>query len=133
MAKATIESVKAELTTLGIAFDEDATLKELNALLPADQDDDQGIVVGDPQTLRPVDLPLVVTLPGSASKAQQAYAKILNAYAYKNPTKWADKKDDKTINGKVVKGLISKLKDLKDAADPIEEPENLTIKNGLAG
>lgn len=89
------------------------------------------IVVNDPQVLRPVELPLVIELPESASKAQIAFTKVLNSYAYKNPEKWAKKKDDQTVtdaNGKVsvIKGLISQLKDLKDAPDPVEET-NLKI------
>jgi hypothetical protein len=88
---------------------------------------EQDIVVANPMDLRPKELPLVVTLPEGASKAQIAYAKTLNGYAYKNPTKWAEKKDDKVINGVKVKGLISKLRDLKDAPDPIES--NLKINN----
>lgn len=73
----------------------------------ADANDE--IIVKDPLVLRPVELPLVVTLPEGASKAQIEYAKILNGYAYKNPAKWALKKDV----------LISKLKDLKNALDPV--------------
>ena len=77
------------------------------------------IVVADPQVLRPTSLPLVVTLPTSASKAQVEYAKVLNGYAYKNPTKWNIKKDE----------LIAKLKALKDAPDPIED-ENVKLVIG---
>lgn len=69
------------------------------------------IIVKDPQDLRPVALPLVVTLPESASKAQIEFTKILNAYAYQNPVKWAIKKDT----------LIARLKYLKDAPDPDED------------
>ena len=76
------------------------------------EDDSDEIIVKDPQDLRPVALPLVITLPADASKAQIEFAKILNAYAYQNPTKWAIKK------GK----LIAQLKELKNAPDPIEEP-----------
>lgn len=85
-------------------------------------EDEQEIEVNDPMDLRPVELPLVIKLPKGASLAQEAYAKTLNGYAYKNPKKWAEKKDDKVIDGKVVKGLISKLKDLKNAPDPVEGP-----------
>lgn len=77
------------------------------------------IVVRDPQVLRPKELPLVVVLPKSASKAQVAYAKILNSYAYQNPEKWHIKKDDRTVGGKVFPGLISRLKALKNAPDPV--------------
>ena len=68
--------------------------------------------------LRPVALPLVITLPESASPAQIAYAKILNAYAYQNPPKWALKKE----------ALIAKLKDLKTAPDPVAG--NLMVGGG---
>jgi hypothetical protein len=84
-------------------------------------DDSQGIEINEPMDLRPTELPLVIKLPADASKAQIAYAKTLNGYAYKNPQKWAEKKDDKMgANGVVIKGLISKLKDLKNAPDPVE-------------
>lgn len=89
------------------------------------------IIVRDPQVLRPVDLPLVIELPDSASEAQKEFAKVLNAYAYKNPEKWAVKKDDSVDeNGKTVKGLISKLKDLKNAPAP-KTDDKLTFKNRL--
>lgn len=88
------------------------------------------IIVKDPLVLRPVELPLVVTLPKSASKAQVLFTKTLNAYAYKNPEKWAAKKDDRFHEGKVIKGLITQLKDLKDAPDPVENP-NLKFGNKL--
>lgn len=83
-------------------------------------DDSQGIVVNEPMDLRPTELPLVIKLPADASLAQIAYAKTLNGYAYKNPTKWAEKKDDKYVNGTLVKGLITRLKEMKNAPDPVE-------------
>ena len=52
-----------------------------------------GIEVGEPLDLRPKHLPLVVKLPAGASSAQKEYAKVLNAYAYENPEKWALKRD----------------------------------------
>ena len=52
-----------------------------------------GIEIGEPLDLRPKHLPLVVKLPAGASSAQKEYAKVLNAYAYENPTKWAKKRD----------------------------------------
>lgn len=79
------------------------------------------IEVGDPLLLRPVELPLVVKLPKSASKAQVEYAKVLNGYAYKNPTKWAKKKAE----------LIKKLEGLKNAPDPVEETGGLKYGNKL--
>jgi hypothetical protein len=82
------------------------------------------IVVNDPQILRPKVLPLVIELPASASVAQVEFAKILNAYAYKNPEKWAIKKEK----------LLAELKTLKNAPAPVEDPDRkLTIgtKNKL--
>lgn len=78
------------------------------------------IEVGDPMVLRPVELPLVVKLPEGASKAQIKFAKVLNGYAYKNPKKWAIKKD----------ALIAELKALKNAPDPVEGG-NLSFGNKL--
>lgn len=88
------------------------------------RDDNQGIEVGSPLDLRPTELPLVVKLPADASKAQIKYAAILNAYAYQNPAKFEEKKNDQIVNGAVVKGFLSKLKDLKNAPDPIELSED---------
>lgn len=65
------------------------------------------------------ELPLVVELPEGASKAQVEFAKTINAYAYKNPKKWAEKKDI----------LIKELKALKNAPDPVES--NLKINNSF--
>lgn len=103
------EDTKAEVTTV-----------EEPVVAPK-ADDSQGIEINEPMDIRPTELPLVVKLPADASKAQIAYAKTLNGYAYKNPQKWAEKKDDKIgANGVVIKGLISRLKDLKNAPDPVE-------------
>ncbi len=87
-------------------------------------DDNQGIEVGSPLDLRPTVLPLVVKLPEDASKAQIEYAKVLNAYAYQNPAKFEAKKNDQIVNGAVVKGFLSKLKDLKNAPDPVQLGED---------
>lgn len=83
-------------------------------------DESQGIEINDPMDIRPTELPLVIKLPEDASKAQIEFAKTLNGYAYKNPQKWAEKKDDKVIGGVLVKGLITRLKELKNAPDPVE-------------
>lgn len=69
------------------------------------------IVVRDPLILRPQELPLVIELPASASKAQVEFAKVLNGYAYKNPTKWEVKKDK----------LLAELRAKKNAPDPVED------------
>lgn len=59
-----------------------------------------GFSVQDPEVLRPKELPLVITPDkGSwANEAQAEYAQVLNGYAYKNPTKWAKKKDVLLVN-----------------------------------
>lgn len=132
------EDIKAKLDAAGIDYDPTQTIAQLQALLAApvsgtaaskDEDetpagkpaaskasaDEDGFIVKDPLELRPVMLPLVITIPESASLAQKAYAKILNSYAYQNPEKWKKKKN----------ALIQKLRDLKDAPDPVES--NLRI------
>lgn len=56
---------------------------------------EQEIVVGDPEELRPRELPLVVKPAEGkewANPEQAEFAKTLNGYAYKNPTKWKAKK-----------------------------------------
>lgn len=88
--------------------------KDIEKLVEETSDE---IIVRDPLILRPVDLPLVIELPASASKAQVEFAKVLNAYAYKNPEKWAIKKDK----------LLAELKAKKNAPDPVED--NLKFGN----
>lgn len=77
------------------------------------------IEVGDPQILRPTELPLVVK-PGEGqdwkNDAQRAYAAVLNAYAYSKPEKWAVKKAV----------LIEQLKQLGD------NPGLINVLNGNA-
>ncbi len=94
--------------------------KEIKTVKESPEVSDE-IIVRDPQVLRPVELPLVVELPAGASKAQEAYAKVLNSYAYQNPEKWAKKQSV----------LISKLKELKNAPDPVEENLKFGTKNTL--
>ena len=71
---------------------------------------DQGIEVVTPTIGRVQELPLIVKLPADASKAQIAYAKIMNVYAYQNPTKFAGKKE----------AMVQTLLSLKNAPDPVE-------------
>lgn len=97
------------------------TVAEVAPVAAPVMDDSQGIEVNDPMDLRPTELPLVIKLPAGANAAQVAYAKTLNGYAYKNPEKWAEKKNDQILpNGAVIKGLITRLKELKNAPDPVE-------------
>ena len=87
--------------------------------------------VAEPQIVRPQDLPLVVTPPKGkewANDAQAEFARTVNAYAYKNPKKWATKKD----------ALLKSLNDLATNPDLINtlrgaEDENtrLTYSNKL--
>lgn len=93
----------------------------------------EDIEVGDPQVLRPVELPLVVkpTDGGAWSNDNQAeYAATLNGYAYKNPAKWAKKKS------KLIANLVAIGKDpslLFPIKGQIEGQENqkLEFKNKL--
>lgn len=129
------DDIKAELTKLGIAFDEDAKVADLQALLPANDpvadepeaapvaqsnddfikaklagavnlpsgtvdapsaDSHDDIEVGDPQLLRPTELPLVIkpAKGGEWKNEEQAmYASTLNAAAYSFPQRWAEVKD----------------------------------------
>ncbi|MDE2103083.1 MAG: hypothetical protein KGL39_37910 [Patescibacteria group bacterium] len=103
------DDVKAELTKLGIQFDDSMSLKDLTALLPvgntvASEPDDESnvspdeIQVGDPQLLRPIELPLVITPPANwggqwKNKEQGQYASTLNVAAYAFPGNWKRVKD----------------------------------------
>lgn len=102
--------------------------KQAEELVPKQAE--QEIIVGNPEEFRPKVLPFIIQLPADASKAQIEFAKVLNAYAYKNPAKWAEKKDDRVVNGKTIKGLITQLKEKKFAPDPVEDPNvRLTYGN----
>ncbi len=134
------DDIKAELTKLKIAFDDNATISDLEALLPADdavlkEPDDvitaKNIIVGDPQVLRPTELPLVITPPEGqdwANPEQAAYAKVLNAAAYANKN-W---KDVKIVE-------IARLVEIGNNPEQYyvytgiakEEAANLTYKNKL--
>lgn len=130
------DDLKAELTKLGISFDEGASAKELEALLPADDavlaepedastedekntafvastisnatnlpsgkvdapaaDSHDDIEVGDPQLLRPAELPLVIKPANNGTwknDEQASYAATLNAAAYSYPERWKEVKD----------------------------------------
>lgn len=114
----TKDEIIEQLTEKGIDFDPSSTKAELQALLPGDEGNSGtetigDVEVGDPQLLRPVELPLVVKPKdgGEWKNPEQArFAANLNAYAYKNPKKWAEKRNDQTTpDGKVLKGLVSQL------------------------
>ena len=134
----TKNEIKAELDELGIEYDSSANKDVLEKILEDNKkpkapetppqeppvapptepkkkgEKEQDIEVSDPLQLRPKELPLVIK--GDWVNEEQAeYAKTLNAYAYKNPTKWAKKKDV----------LIKKLRALAD------EPENIKALRGI--
>lgn len=126
----TKDEIKDALTEAGIEFDPTASKSELEALLPegapakGDTETIGDIEVGDPQLLRPVELPLVIKPAngGDWKNAEQAeYATYLNAYAYKNPKKWNEKRKDRTVEGKIIKGLITKLAEIG------EDPSKLAL------
>ena len=56
--------------------------------------------------------------------SQASWDAKLIARAYKNPAKFEAKKDDKIVNGVVVKGFLTQLKELKNASDPVELHED---------
>lgn len=110
-AKALAEEHDIDITTVtGTGANGAITKGDIEKLVPENGDgggdDDQGIVVKDVEVIVPKELPLIIEAPkgGWPNEAQAAFAKILNAYAYKNPAKWNVKKD----------GLIDQLKQLKD-------------------
>lgn len=96
--------------------------KEIETTETVDETVVDGIVVKDPLVFRPIELPLVVIVPDDASLAQKEFAKVLNAYAYKNPKKWEIKK----------KILIEKLASLKNAPDPVSERLTYGTRNVLS-
>ena len=85
---------------------------ELEIDIGAAETRDSGIVVADINVIRPKTVPLIVTLPEGASKAQIERAKVLNGFAYQFPEKWSQRKEE----------LIKELESLKDAPDPQEDP-----------
>ncbi len=106
---------------------------------------DLEIEVGDPLVLRPVELPLVVK-PSEGSEwkneAQAAYAKIVNAYAYKNPEKWSKNRvghDGKEIpNSSKRDILVARLKEIGENPSKLAfyaggGEGNFSIKNKLIG
>lgn len=75
------------------------TAKKVDAGIPAEAIEQVAVKeefsVSDPLELRPKELELIIK-PTSGSwknEAQAEFAATLNGYAYKNPTKWATKKD----------------------------------------
>jgi regulatory protein YycI of two-component signal transduction system YycFG len=111
-AKAKAEKEAAEAKAKAKAKAE----KEAADKAAAEVTDDQDITVEDPSVILPKELPLIVK-PGKdgwANEAQEAFARVLNGYAYKNPEKWESKKDI----------LIAQLKDLK------ANPKKLGIYQG---
>lgn len=80
---------------------------------------DLDIEVGDPQELRPRDLPLVIK-PAKGQEwlndTQARYAGYLNAYAYRNPAKWAAKKAV----------LLSRLQEIGKNPEAIQKYESAT-------
>lgn len=77
---------------------------------------DEQFTVEDPEVLRPRTLPLVIKPKAGkwVNAEQEEYARVLNGYAYKNPEKWAKKKD-----------VL-----LKQLADLAEHPEQIVTYRG---
>ena|ERR1700751_773548 len=127
------EEIIAKLTELNVDFDPTSRKADLMKLLEenskeeekSDQASDEvtpsGIIVKDPNLFRPKVLPLVVILPPTANKAQQAAAKVINAYAYSHPDKWNKWKKQECLDY---------LDSLKNAPDPVENPDGPKISVG---
>ena len=91
------------------------------------------------------ELPLIVKPKGGkwANKAQEEYAKIVNAYAYANPDKWHNERVD--MNGNPIpksskkEVLLKRLTDLEKApgllvqfmGNPEGDNKKLSFKNKL--
>jgi len=91
---------------------------------------DGEILVSDPVVFKKQELPLVVTPADGKWKnpQQEEYAKTVNAYAYKNPEKWANNRvgsDGKEIPESSKKAVL--LKRLKEIGD---NPSLLNVYNG---
>lgn len=125
--------VIAELAKLGIAFDVNAKLADLEALLPEGdavknepedpEVDGNGFVVTDPEVARPKILPLIIDLPKGESwknDEQAAYAKVLNAAAYCRPEAWSRLQQDQ--NGKDIPNSAPKHVELKRLSEIGENP-----------
>ncbi len=140
MATDTKEDVIKKLTDAGIAHDPSDTKANLQALLPseaveapaADTSGEFGdIEVSDPMILRPVDLPLVVKPANGgewANEAQAEYAKMLNAYAYKNPEKWNNNRRD--LAGNEIPNSAKKFVLIKNLQELATNPGKLAILKG---
>jgi len=87
----------------------------------------RGFTVGNPQELVPQERPLVIVPDGAwKNDAQAQFAKTLNGYAYKNPTKWEIKKPVLLAQLEALgtnPGLFASLR------GPVNT--NITIKNTL--
>ncbi len=96
--KTQVEKEKEVAQVEARAKQADSVLAPVVKVSKADTSD---IEVEDPELLMPKELPLVIKPKGGKWKndEQVAYAKVLNAYAYKNPKKWkANKINPKTLD-----------------------------------
>ena len=144
--KLTKKAVTARLDELELEYDAELSVEELAALLPEgdplkpveDLEESEegtvmidGIEVGNPQVLRPKELPLVIKEPkdGWKNPQQAEYAAILNGYAYKNEAKWPKKRAALVKNLVAIgenPGLLSVLKGEVDAS-----ASNLAFRNHI--
>lgn len=90
----------------------------------------EGFNVSNPLELRPKELPLVVKAPkeGWANKAQEYYSKIVNAYAYKNPTKWDENRF--TFGGVEIPNSAKKFELIKQLKELGKNPKLLIRLTG---
>lgn len=91
------------------------------------------VEVGDPQLLRPVELPLVIKPANGGSWAndeQARYAATLNAAAYSNPVLWAQVKDAEVARLVEIGTNPAKFYQYTGISP---QGENLSYKNKLIG
>ena len=74
----------------------------------------QDFSVREVEEVVPKELPLIIEPPkkGWHNEAQETFARVLNGYAYKNPTKWNLKKEallDQLAQLKEAPGLLAKF------------------------
>lgn len=133
----TKDEVIKTLTDAGIAHDPTLKKADLEALLPAGAGDEPeaetfgDIEVSDPMILRPVDLPLVVKPAAGgewANEAQAEYAKMLNAYAYKNPEKWNKNRLD--LSNKEIPRSAKKYTLIANLQELASNPGKLALLKG---
>lgn len=131
-------AVEKQLNDLGIPFEKSQSTENLEIIVHNHQNPgaqkplqpkagavgniEDEFEVGDPEALRPRQLPLVIKPKDGGewkNPAQAEWARILNGYSYQNTKKWRKKKV----------GLLTTLKELGELS-PEEAAERLLVLKG---